>query len=35
MRAMKNMKERLKDHREIEKENRRKLDEFKKGGKAA
>jgi hypothetical protein len=28
-------KERLKVHAEIERENRRKLDEFKKGGKAA
>jgi hypothetical protein len=29
------MKERLKVHRQIERENKRKLDEFKKGGKAA
>ena len=29
------IKERLKIHAEIERENKRKLDEFKKGGKAA
>jgi len=29
------MREKLKLHRQIEKENRKKLEEFKKGGKAA
>jgi len=34
LRAM-TVKEKLRIHREIEAENKRKLDEFKKGGKAA